>query len=184
MTTETEPRITIKGENFSRSNRILRTLKMAQPIHAECQFPIKARWWVACEEAGHEPYLTKQDRLIETPVYGVDEEGDMVLQETKTKKKQVVRPNITQVALDESINDGRGVERFTREKGFKQLEDLGYQPMCQMFDCWLPVNIVCDFGEYCSKEHARLVGALVEEVALEVWDKKKRRAQLRAIELD
>lgn len=182
--TEAQARIQIKGDNMSRTNRVLRTLKMVQPIHAECQFPIRGKWWVRCEEAGHEPYVTKQERIIDVPTYATDEDGDLVLTETKTKKKIVMRPNLTQVALDESINDGRGPERFAREKGFRQLEDLGFEPMCQMYDCWLPVTIVCEFGEFCSKEHARLVGARTEGVALEVLDPRKRRAQLRAVEID
>lgn len=181
---EETAKIQIKGQNFSRTNRVLRTLKMGQPIHADCQFPITRNWWASCDEKGHEPYITKQDREIVIPTYDVDDEGDMVQVSEKVKIKQVVRPNLVQVALDESINDGRGPERFARDKGFKQLEELGFEPMCQMFDCWLPVTVVCDFGEFCGKEHARLVGALAEEVALEVWDRKKRRAQLRAIELD
>ena len=176
--------IELKGQNFARSNRTLRTLKMGQPIHPECQWPRTERWWVRCEEAGHEPYITKQEREFSIPVYETDEDGDMVLKETKTKRKVIVRPNIVQVALDDDHNDGRGPEKFAKTKGFRQLEELGYMPMCQLYDCWMPSTVKCEFGEFCSKEHARMVGALAEGVALEVLDRRKRRAQLRAVELD
>lgn len=183
MVTKKPELVELKGDNMAKSNRNRRSIKMAQPIHSDCQWPRRKAWWVGCEEKGHEPYITKQTRLIEQPVYDVDDEGDMVLKETKTKQKVVVRPNLVQVILDVGHNDGRGPDRFAKEKGFRQLEEVGYAPMCQLFDCWLPATVTCDFGEFCSKDHARLVGAHDEGIALEVLDARKRRAQLRAVEV-
>lgn len=182
-TKQTPALVEIKGDNFARQNRVLRSIKMAQPIHPECQWPRRKNWWVGCEEKGHEPYVTKSIRLIEEPVYETDDEGDLVLKETKTKQKVVIRPNVTQVPLDMAINDGRGPDKFARDKGFRQLEEVGFAPMCQLHDCWLPAKLTCEFGEYCSKEHARMVGAMEEGIALEVLDARKRRAQLRAVEV-
>lgn len=174
----------VDGLNLARTNRILRSLKMAQPIHPDCQHPRRDRWWVFCEERDHSPYISTQEREITTPEYGTDEDGDKILVGSKTKIKIVERPNLVQVPLDPSHNDGRGPENFARTKGFRQLEEIGYAPLCQLHDCWLPAVVNCEFGEYCSKEHARLVGAREEGIALEVLDRRKRRAQLRRVEID
>lgn len=173
----------VKGISLAHSNRALRVLKMLQPIHPECQFPLRREWWKACEEAGHEPYVTRQEVEVKVPVYGEDEDGDLVLIEEKVKKKVVTHPNITQVALTRSINDGRGPERFAKEKGFRQLEEMGFAPLCQMLNCWLEATITTPWGEFCGRNHARLVAAAEDGVALEVLDRRKRDRQLRAIDI-
>lgn len=187
MATAKEPKVELKsadGLSLAKGGRILRTIKMGQPIHAECQWPPRESWWVGCMDKGHEPFVTHQLITVETPVWEVDEEGDTVLTGTKTKQKRVSHLNIVQVPLDESVNDGNGPERFKREKGFKDLEELGYKPMCQLFDCWLDATIKTNYGDYCSKAHARMVGAREEGIALEVVDSRKRATQLRSVELD
>lgn len=185
MATKKEPELlSAAGINLSHGNRALRSIKMAQPIHAECQYPHRRGWWNKCLADNHDPYHTEQIRLIETPVYEVDEEGDTVLTGTKTKQKVVKKLNLVQVPLEEGHNDGRGVDIFSRNKGFTELEKIGYEPLCQLHDCWLTATFTCEYGEYCSKEHARLIGAAVENMPLEVLQPRKRRAQLRSVELD
>lgn len=181
-----KPALEIKGQNFAGQNRVLRSIKMAQPIHSDCQWPRSARWWVKCEDAGHNPYITEQIREVSEQVTGPDPDDASVTIVTGTKIKKVVveRPNLVQVPLDMASNDGRGPDRFARDKGFRQLEEVGYEPLCQLHNCWLAATLSCEFGEFCSKEHARLVGAMAEGVALEVLDRRKRRAQLRAVEID
>lgn len=175
--------IKLTGPNMARSNRVLRVVKMLQPIHPECQHPYRRGWWTACEEAGHEPYLTKQEVDVSTPVYDHDEDGDLVLVDTKTKRKLVVHPNIVQVPLSRGVGDARAPERFAREKGFRHMEEMGYSPLCQMLNCWQEAKLVTNWGEFCSTEHARLVAADEDEIALEVYDQRKRNRQLRAIDI-
>lgn len=184
MTEKTDrPKLELKGENLAHTNRALRTIKMAQPIHAECQFPPRLRWWDKCMEKGHDPYITDEEVPVQKKIYEKDEDGDTYLKEVRETTKIVPHLNTTQVSTDAGINDGKGPELFKMTKGFKELSELGYEPLCEMYDCWLKATIGTVYGAYCSKEHARLVGANEEGIFLIVNDGKKRRAQLRGIEL-
>ena len=176
--------VTITGVNMARTNKQIRTVKMLQPIHADCQWPYRKGWWNDCEAAGHNPYQHEDLQEVETPVFEKDEEtGEEVLIKIEQRRVRVLNPNVTQVPLDSGSNDGRGPEKFANDKGFLQLEERGYSPMCQLFDCWLEAKITSPYGEYCSKEHARMIGAREEGVALEVLQPRKRARQLRDIEL-
>lgn len=173
----------IKGRDLSNiRSGVLRSLKMAQPLCEECQkqYQNAVGWQDACP---HDPYISKLHVDVEVPVYAEDEEGDMVLVETKLKKKLVIEPNVVQIPLSQDINNGRGPELAREKKGYRFLDELGYAEMCQMHNCWLPASVATVWGDYCSESHARLVGAREMGENLEVLNRNKRRAQLAGVPL-
>jgi hypothetical protein len=173
----------VAGPSLATSTRVLRTIKMLRPIHAECQWPRTPRWWEKCEQAGHDPYFSTDKVEIREPIYDTDEDGDLVQTGEKVKTKLVKHPNITQVPLASHVGDGKAVEVCEREKGFRFMEDMGFAPLCQMYNCWAEAKINTAWGLYCSPMHARLVAADEDGIALEVYDRAKRRKQLRAIDI-
>lgn len=180
MTEEKQPQIELEGR-FLAGAAPLRTVKMAQPSCEEHQRPGN-KWVAQCQAAGHNPFIHEYEKVIEEPIYEIDEDGDKVLVGTKTKVKVFSEYNITQVPLDEGINSGQG-PRFYIRKGFVYLEDIGIAPMCQMNNCWRKVEVRGPYGDYCSIEHARLCAAAQDRVPLEIIDNKKRRRQLSSFDV-
>jgi len=153
----------------------IRMLKMVRPVCPTASFPDqdgydpyvlncqrefngRRGWQEKCEERGHKPYFRK--------VAG----GEV--------------PNTVQVALNERINGGDGYAR-ARRKGYKLLEEVGYDPVCEYRNCELPVKVKSIYGNYCTERHARLIGADVEKIELEVHPDRRgeREKQLRQISI-
>ena len=129
-----------------------------QPGVLSCQREFNGRrgWWEKCEERGHNPFFN---------ALGV--------------------PNTTQVAHSARINNGEGVSRARRNKGFRFLEEVGYDPVCEYRNCEAPVKVKSVYGNFCSERHARLIGADVEKIELEVHPDRRaeREKQLRNIQI-
>lgn len=150
----------------------LRMIKMVAPQCDPCQaefrgdpdkggFPTK-RWWNDCP---HDPYFTVVPAKTEiVPVYKTDEDG----RKLKVGEEEVVvadeykRLNLRQVAQSLRINAGRGPEKKRNGFGFKYVQELGYEPVCEYRNCESPSILTSAYGNYCSKLHARLIGLDVE----------------------
>src|SRR5258706_9669616 len=94
-----------------------RAAKMVRPICTDCQkgLDTPAGWYDVCE---HDPYWSLAPKVIKTPRYETDEDGDMILAETQVRTKMIRVPNITEVIISVRQNDGQGVQK-ARNKGFK-----------------------------------------------------------------
>jgi hypothetical protein len=114
----------------------------------------------------------------------------------EVSRKRVLRTtdilNTTQVARSIRHDSGIKVGLKMKRSGFKRLQDLGYEEVCQYRACQHPVGLVdATYGEYCSTEHLQLAAADIEEATLynpangktdlgaEKSVNRKRRAQLR-----
>ena len=176
-----------------RENSAVRMVKLAQPIcpHSKVemtttpegrQVPKRDRnpdrqncqemghgWWKQCEAKGHNPYFTNR-------VWYEDvEEVDPETQEVKVKKRKHggnpcpacgqnhLYPNVSQVAANLRINGGKGPEFKMERHGFKRLRDIGYNEVCQYRNCQYPIKVTSRVGQYCSKLHAALIGADLNE---------------------
>ena len=152
-----------------------------------CQREFNGRigWWDKCAERGHNPYFRIKEVVKEVPVWEKDEHGEEYLKETKTIRTEVEIPNISQVAFSERVNSGQGVTIARQRKGFKLLPEIGYDPVCEYRNCEAPVAINTIYGDYCGEQHARLIGADVEKIELEVHPDRagERSKQLRQINL-
>jgi hypothetical protein len=168
----------IQGISLGKSSRNLRTIKMGQPLCQECQFPIRRNWWADCP---HNPYFYEGFEEIIEPKFKEDENGDMIFEGEVKKLRPIKRLNLTQVPLSIRHYSGRFVEICQREKGFVLPSELGYTDLCQYNDCWLQVKVKTAYGDFCSVDQARLIAADDGTVALEVFDRTQRNAQLRKI---
>jgi len=159
-------------------------VKMVRPTCRECQGPdAPANWWANC---GHDPYFTKKPHIKKVERYetelidGVERE---VLAGTDTRTYLVREPNITEVVVTARANDGRGVEKKQRY-GFKQLPDIGYAPMCEMYGCGKAFPTVdTQYGVYCSENHAKLCVADILEIKFTINRPDIRRQEMAAINL-
>lgn len=180
--------IQVETKSNPRSGANIRMVKMAQPICKECQFPHRFGWWNDCP---HDPYWTEE--MVETSEPQMEEQEDGTFLITGEKKRLIKKrtPNLTQVALTERHNSGQGVVLSQRNKGFKFLQEINLEPMCQFRDCWRSVQgdkkVRTDWGDFCSSQHARLVGADELGVVLEIpgnqYYPRIRDEQLRKIDL-
>jgi hypothetical protein len=118
-------------------------LKMVKMIQARCsvcsprgQGP--RGWW---DECPHEPYTSMQPvgpapkKFVEqedgTFTELLDEKGKPVYEPIRYVK----RPNWKQVADDAKVTSGRMV-RIQIERGSKFPHELGFEPICDYFNCW------------------------------------------------
>lgn len=162
----------------------VRALKMVRPICPTCQgIDALADWHVKCE---HDPYFTKKphvkkvDKFEVQDVDGVEREV-LVGQDTRTFL--VREPNITEVVVSVRSNDGRSVEK-KRRYGFKELPEVGYAPMCQMYACGKAFPAVAtEYGDYCSENHAKLCVADILEIKFTINRPDIRRQEMAAINL-
>lgn len=176
-----------------RQNAAIRMLKMVRPIcpnsrlkmvrdeerkwipaeeqPSNCQRADVAKWWEYCEAQGHKPYESTrvwyelQDRVE------INEEGEEIVLGTKRIRHTTTRPNIVQVAVALRINNGMGAADAKKYKGFKRLEECGYEEVCQFRNCQRPVHYISrKYGAYCSEEHIQLIAADAEGVLLNYVD--------------
>lgn len=164
-----------------RVNAAMRTVKLIRPICPNSQSKRNSdgsfsyigqncqlaggQWWVACEAAGHNPYVTKTTYYETVDVY--DDEGFVV----STKKRPIIieRPNVVQVPLSRRMHSGNGVKNSMEKKGRRRLADFGFEEICQFRNCMNAVNkkyISPAFGSYCSFDHMSLVAADAQEIML------------------
>lgn len=171
----------------------LRAVKMARPICEQgCQGSMDSalRWMDTCKHGPAEkdgsPYWRMRQHIKKVAAYEpvLDAEGDPTgeyMGKTETRMFFTLEPNITEVVYSMSHNSGTGVQDSIFWKGFKFLPEIGVAPMCELKGCgkaWPDVRTL-DFGDYCTIDHARLVGARLQVVQLPANDEKKRREMLR-----
>lgn len=178
---------TIEAGFASSEYRPWRSIKMVEPICADCQEVAGGAplgWWMKCV---HNPYYTIEDVPVKTPIIEeVADEATGVVEKlitgSKTKLVRKESPNLKQVAFETRINSGEGV-KMAQDNGCILPEAIGYKPYCQFGDCWnqnLRVRSP-QFGDYCSELHCKVVIADSTGMALEVLDVKAREEQLRSI---
>lgn len=134
------------------------------PDEMNCQLN-GGRWWIACEERGHEPYWTvsrwyTQREILQEIVVDGAKTGEFEVEKVARVPHEVRRPNLAQVAIARNINNGRGPEDAIQRKGFKYLGTLGFEEVCQYRNCMRAVNpkhVIDGLGRYCSQRHLRLV---------------------------
>jgi hypothetical protein len=163
---------------------------------ANCQLA-GGRWWLACEEAGHDPYYSSRVWYTSKDIWEEDEDGNQLLTDTKQLRHEERRPNIIQCPVGLRYGGANDpvwkLRRSMEQKGRKRLSDIGYDEVCQYRNCQRPVNRRYRsrrVGDYCSLEHLQLIAAdqleikLVQmsgqfELGAETQIRQKREAQLR-----
>lgn len=158
----------------------VRCEKMLRPICNTCQKGLDTLvgWEKTCE---HEPYWSLQPKVIKTPKYETDEDGDLVLVDTEIRTKMVKIPNIAEIVISPRHNDGRGVEK-QKAKGFIPVTSGGVAPMCDMYGCgraWPAIRT--NYGDYCSELHAKLCVADALEIKFTVNDGKVYQQELAGV---
>lgn len=159
-----------------RGDATVRAIKMVRPVCKTCQIggDELVGWWDTCEEEGHDPYWHLQPKVLRIPIYVEDDDGDLVLDEAKTKAKSRTKfirlPNITEVLLQTQNNSGEGPTKMYKRKGFKLPRDVGARPLCEASGCGksLP-KIRTSMGDFCSVRHAKLCIANETGVMFTVW---------------
>jgi hypothetical protein len=123
-----------------------------------------AGWWERCEERGHDPYFRTTRIYTTVDIEEVNEEtGEVFVTGTKRKVREVRTVNATQVSPNIMHNSGQGLSRKIRLRGYKRLEDLGFQEVCQYRACQkVPILRAAGLGDYCGEEHLNLVAAREE----------------------
>ena len=119
-------------------------------------------WWVHCQEQGHDPYFSSTTYY--EPVDITDDEGFVIGQ--KKRAIHVKRLNTASVFVSRRLNSGRGVLN-KKAAGYKRLEEMGYEEVCQYRNCEKPVNkkyATPGFGDYCSFEHLTAIAASEQSI--------------------
>lgn len=158
----------------------LRASKMVRPICNECQVGLDTpiNWFEKCE---HDPYWSLSPKVLKTPVYETDEDGDMILKQTDVRTKMLRVPNVTEVVNSARSNDGKGIEKM-QKKGFKHFPEVNLAPMCEMYGCGRPWPVVrTEYGDYCTENHAKLCVADITEVKFTVNDPRVYRQELQNV---
>ena len=139
---------------------------------ANCQLG-KGEWWVECEKRGHDPYYRTKVSYVNKDVWEQDEDGNDILTDTKTIRREERVPNFIQCPVGLRYGGANDpafkINRSQRMKGRKRLVEVGYEEVCQYRNCQQPVNKRYrsrKVGEYCSGEHLDLVAADHLEIAL------------------
>lgn len=146
------------------------------------------RWEIEkCEALGHDPYhFTVRTRITEE----VEDPETGLITETRTRIRREKRLNVVQVSLNVRHTSGQEV-RLALAKGYKPIEEFGFEAPCQFRNCTKPVKVRVQYGDYCSERHARLIAADQREIGLIVSgdpyseDKamRQRQEQLEGIQL-
>ena len=190
MTEKTEPQ---KVPGFSqgvRENAAVRTMKLVAPICPNSQIAWEdtpsgrhqkpkdpsaqncqiegGRWWLKCEERGHNPYFTTTVWYTKHDV--VDPETNLVTG-TERRRHEATRPNIVQVPISRRLHSGQGVVRSIERKGRRRLSEFGFEEVCQFRNCQKPIDPRARskaFGDYCSPRHLQLIAADAQGEALQM----------------
>lgn len=147
------------------------------------------KWWIACEEKGHDPYWTKRDRLVTRMTFKIDEEGDKIPIEKKVYVEERFL-NTTSVSTSVRLGSGQSVRWKKRYFGYRPISDFGYEEVCHLGRCQNPIKLVDkEHGAFCSMEHLQLAAADDNEIILVRTDhewaigEEKRIQRLRARQL-
>lgn len=124
-------------------------------------------WWVMCADKGHEPYFT-QGATYHTE--DVTEIVDGVEYVVNTRKRIVryKRLNATRVSPNVRHDSGTKVAKKVTYHGYKTLESLGFEPVCQFRGCQKPPTVRSQYGDYCDEAHMALVAANEQETFLPI----------------
>lgn len=135
-----------------------------QPGMENCQL-MGEGWWEYCEAQGHHPYYSTRRIYTTTDVVEEDPStGELVVTGQRRTVREVEVLNVTQVSPSIQHNSGMGVYRKMKRRGYKRLEDLGYEEVCQYRGCQKPVEYRAQgLGDYCSLEHLNLIAARESE---------------------
>lgn len=145
-----------------------RVIKMARPQCRICQtgkVDLPPNWADSCT---HDPYWSSQKKTRVKPTWEDQVnpdtgETESVLTGEETTTYRVRVPNIVEVSFHARSNAGKGPQLFQVFKGYKRLPEVGLAPMCEMRGCgkaWPTVRT--RFGDFCTEQHARAVGADIE----------------------
>ena len=213
MVTQTKGK-TIPGFSQGvRENSAIRMKKMVQPIcpHSQTKYDTTpegklvprrdagqqpncqirgGQWWKECETLGHDPYNRTRIWYSKEDQFDTDSTGEQVQTGVRTVRHEDKIPNIAQVAAHIRVNSARGPELKKQNAGFRDLVEMGFDPVCEMRNCQKPVEFTSNYGEYCSRNHAALcaadgLGKYVTQIpglfdqGMEVDVRMKRREQLR-----
>jgi len=121
------------------SGGLNRPLRMVKMIQARCRICNegghgKRGWWETCQ---HKPY----SRIEELPgaIEFEELEDGTIVKLDKPKADYARVPNMKQVPLDDKAASGRMVQ-IQLERGSVFPEDLGYYPICEYRNCWVPLE--------------------------------------------
>jgi len=176
------------GVNRAAPNQTNRMIKCARPVCEECKAKYNPKgkrpdWWKACIANGHNPYVRYRDKVVTEKKYTIREDGARVLGGTTEVIYSELILNVAQIPQSEDSNAGRGLEKAVIFKGYKTLDRLGYGIRCEMAGCSVHAKFQCQYGNFCSDQHARRVGYDRDVVVHEVYDQKKRDRQMEGINI-
>ena len=140
-------------------------------------------WWRMCEEKDHDPYHSITRVIKKEPVLA--EDGSGLITGYRERVVEQKRLNLVRIPLSTRFHSGQG-ERISRVlKGRKSLTELGYNEKCEFRNCEQDAEIKSKYGLFCNPRHARLVGADVETVFLNVSPNKRDTEQdFKAIDIE
>lgn len=160
------------------------------PEDEACQHPqnIGPEWWIACEAKGHMPYMVPHTETTRKPKYDPPELGPAGGTQRLVGYEDEVtevnwHPHLVQISQSERINSDMGPLLY-RSVGYLLPQERGLAAYCEYRDCWAQEpTFHTDWGSYCTRDQARMIGADVTGVRLEVmthedYGRKKRRDQL------
>lgn len=162
--------------------RPVRMVKMVQPKCGECR-DLGFGWWENCPHDPYRSYFTVPG--AESPQIEEVNGRKMVRGTIKADDELELRENIVQVPAEDKIYSGRGPDA-SRQRGYKEVMEFGFQPVCEYRDCYEPAKIHCQYGNYCSRDQAAMMGLVMESKPVfidEGEDGKRFREQLNAVNL-
>jgi len=159
--------------------------KYTGELNCQNEFSGAVGWWEICMSRNHDPYYTTKYIRREEDVVEVQEDGTELVVESRMKKVRLKILNVARVAAYTRVSGGRGPLYARVLKGFRDLSDMGYEPVCEFRNCELPVTVDSRYGKFCGQRHARLIGADVEIVFLESSRTKRavKEKQLKEIDI-
>ena len=180
--------------------RMLKFLEPRCPSNRHAGFvgceDLGGAWW---EDCPHNPWYSDVPRFSLVPEYEEERNaaGELTGRRILLAQKRVEwtdpRPNLTQVALSERINNGAMVIPWAASWGFVYpdlhfsdetltvdgVETYRYRlkPFCQYADCYSQsLAFTSEHGDYCSKDQAKMITADETGVRLEILHEKKKKA--------
>lgn len=138
-------------------------------------------WWNLCEGRNHDPYYSKKTVRREIPRFdeALLKEGRKVITGTDVEIIDQRKLNTCRVAISTRLNSGRGELYAIHLKGRKTLSAMGFREKCEFRNCELDAVYESKYGFFCGDRHARLVGADVEVVLLDIRKPKEKNKSLK-----
>lgn len=136
--------------------RPMRKVKMIKPLcPEECQIELGPGWWNECP---HDPYFHEDDRLGR-------------------------QPNLRQVPATLKVGSGIEPAYLIEIAGYKTLEDLGYDPMCEFNNCWGKPTLNTRYGAYCTEAEAKRVALVETETPIIINNQRLMEQQMNGVAL-